>query len=1113
MARNITRGEVRESPWAGGAARWLLVVLCACLVAGSAQVAQAGCVNCVKYDSSNTNKTGAGGATTLSVSLTVPPATTCPDAMLLAVISVIGAAGPPKLKAPALASAAWGATTMTYEAGTDTFSSLANDQENLHVEMWTLPSPATGSGTLTFTLAGGASAQMVGGGVVMCSVAGVAARNATNNTSTEVEVLQTLTDASGRMYIDNCALDGDITAGLYRTPQQQENWNAATGTIPHSSSNVLGTSSRVAMIHAGLTYGYTFSASTYYACDAITFNPKGTTSVGLESFTAKAFRTGTVLTWKTGQEAGNLGYRLFREDDGQRVQVTPEIIAGSALSYPGSPLQAGYSYGWWDPEGRASSRYYLEDLEIGGPATLRGPFAPEGRTFEEHPVGLRNATPLSQVGGSQSLMTVKAAGVVALTPVFDRPVSPIRERDRRTQLLLAAGEGAKVVIRQEGWYRLTGAELAAAGVNYLGSNPETLRLFVNGSEQAIRVNAGGDGSFDAADSVEFYGVPLDTQSAGTQTYWLVQGTERGERIAVQGGAATAGKLFTSTYTAESRERLFYAGGVLNGATENFFGRVVTTKAAAMGLQIAGVDTGSQQSAKLEVAVEGFSNVPHEVQVSLNGEVVGRIAFAGKGRETLSVPVPVGLLVEGQNQIALLEVGNATAVSAAVYGRVSYPRVANARNDLLAFSLTPAEISGPARVSGFSEPAVRVFDVTNPGQVTELQGAVSKSAMNGYLVDFVPQFGGESVRHFVAIADRAALKTASISANRPSAWWKPENKADYVAIAYGSLIPALADLKALRESQGLKVAVVDVEDVYDEFGFGVKSPEAIQAFIRAAVSGWQVPPRFVLLVGDGSQDPRDYLGLGQDLIPTKLVDTKTVETASDDWMADVNGDGKPGVAIGRLPAKTPADVAAMVAKIVTHERAARGLDKALFVADTAVLTNFEEQNQGILGLVPPSVSVETANADSLGDAGTRGAILNSVRSGVDLVHYSGHGTIDHWRGNLLSVDDVPLLTNAERLPIVTVSNCLTGIFQEPLMEGLGKVLVKAPTAGAVAVWGSSGTTEVPGQVTMMTEFMRSAFVDESVKTLGEAIVRAKAAVADPDVRNTWILLGDPATRIH
>ncbi len=47
--------------------------------------------------------------------------------------------------------------------------------------------------------------------------------------------------------------------------------------------------------------------------------------------------------------------------------------------------------------------------------------------------------------------------------------------------------------------------------------------------------------------------------------------------------------------------------------------------------------------------------------------------------------------------------------------------------------------------------------------------------------------------------------------------------------------------------------------------------------------------------------------------------------------------------------------------------------------------------------------------------------------------------------------------------------------------------------------------------MNQELVRLLFQGSGL-TLGEAMVRAKAAVSDPDVRRTWILFGDPALRL-
>ena len=90
---------------------------------------------------------------------------------------------------------------------------------------------------------------------------------------------------------------------------------------------------------------------------------------------------------------------------------------------------------------------------------------------------------------------------------------------------------------------------------------------------------------------------------------------------------------------------------------------------------------------------------------------------------------------------------------------------------------------------------------------------------------------------------------------------------------------------------------------------------------------------MLLVGDASLDPRNYLGLGSfDLVPTKLIDTAFLETASDDWFVDFNGDGLPEMAVGRLPVRTVEEAQIVVSKIVGYEQSARRMREVLLVAD-------------------------------------------------------------------------------------------------------------------------------------------------------------------------------------
>jgi hypothetical protein len=89
-------------------------------------------------------------------------------------------------------------------------------------------------------------------------------------------------------------------------------------------------------------------------------------------------------------------------------------------------------------------------------------------------------------------------------------------------------------------------------------------------------------------------------------------------------------------------------------------------------------------------------------------------------------------------------------------------------------------------------------------------------------------------------------------------------------------------------------------------------------------------------------------------------------------------------------------------------------------------------------------------------------------------------------------------------------CLNGYFQDAALDSLAESLLKAD-GGAVAVWGSSGMTTPDIQSILNQQAYRMIF-NGTPLTIGEATARAKAAAVSGDVRRTWILLGDPTTRL-
>jgi hypothetical protein len=118
----------------------------------------------------------------------------------------------------------------------------------------------------------------------------------------------------------------------------------------------------------------------------------------------------------------------------------------------------------------------------------------------------------------------------------------------------------------------------------------------------------------------------------------------------------------------------------------------------------------------------------------------------------------------------------------------------------------------------------------------------------------------------------------------------------------------------------------------------------------------------------------------------------------------------------------------------------------------------------------------------------------------------------WAGNVLHVDYLEWLTSV-RLTTVLAMTCLNGYFQDPVQDSLGEVLLKTPAGGAVAVWASTGLTEMEPQIVIDRAVVQGLLATSPSPRLGDLILAATSATDDPDVRSTWVLLGDPTMRVR
>jgi hypothetical protein len=842
---------------------------------------------------------------------------------------------------------------------------------------------------------------------------------------------------------------------------------------------------------------------------SIGFSP---TAVTLASFNATSYWNGVALEWKTGYEANNLGFRIWREDGSKRTLVNHQLIAGSALtSGPHSVLQSGEVYYWWDALATKQSGYWLEDLDLDGSSTWHGPFyAIKHQVFAEQSRNYQPAPTLSQIAGNLTqLDTSRVVESVADAATFAKPdkLGKLNPNSELQYAFTGSGPGIegqpaiKLRVKREGLYRVAATQLFATGLSR-NADPARLQLITGGREIPMAL-VGVNGRLSDDSFVEFYGVGLDTPSTDTRVYWLIEGKQPGLRIAKATPSGIASPAQSFTQTVERRDRSIYFSGLPNGDEENFFGDIILSQPLDQTLSLANLYQAAAQPATLDITLQGVTRQAHRVAVQLNNNALGFIDFSSQHQGTARFTLPPALLLEGVNTVRLASLSGTNDVSLVDNIRISYQHKFAADNNALKFSV-PA--NQQHTITGFSTEDIRVFDVTNADAPVELIGKV-EPATAGFAVTVAAKGGG--LRSLLAVGADQAQTVVELKANQPSAL-KQTTGADFVIITSGSFFSAIEPLKEARSQNGYKVTVVDIEDIYDEFNFGNKSCAAIRDFLWFAKNKWRTPPRYLLLVGDATFDPRGYLGAGEfDIVPTKFVNTALMETASDDWFSDFNQDAIADLATGRLPVRTRDEAELVIGKILRANQA-QSPAKALLISDQNEGYDFEAASAQVHTILQPDFQVDEIKRGQVGTAAAKTQLLEALQEGRKFVNYSGHASVGLWRGNLLTASEARTLHN-DNLPLFIVMACLNGYYVDLTSESLAESLLKAEAGGGVGVWASSGLC-LPEQQAQMNRALYQVIIDGNDLTIGEATRRAKLATADSDIRKTWILFGDPTMKI-
>ncbi len=713
----------------------------------------------------------------------------------------------------------------------------------------------------------------------------------------------------------------------------------------------------------------------------------------------------------------------------------------------------------------------------------------------------------------------------------------------------------RIEVSQDGLYELDRNMLQAEDpdvINYLLSTFQLFEDFNLSAESEVAleiVDLDGDDHLDFRDLIRFYGRIPDEEElryTGTRVYWLVAGRQAGKRMATRSGTPGSGAIppdFPTTVHVEENHKYYWNLPELGGSDTHWYW-----------VYLVQTDPSSPLQRDYPVSTPDVSSESHEATVraklvnissssNVNPDHRAKLYLSNAAPATLITDQTwdgqIGVEVEGNVASSELNPGTNTVrleiylqpgvIADALYVdwfEMDYRRAFHAQDDRLTFT-RPTGYS-EYEITGFSDSDVGVYDITDPPNPVRLTGTQVNWRGTLRFSDATPT----ADKYVAVLLQKPALMEPDSLArvNAGTDLRAPANGANYLIITHADFTSAANQL-ATHRATDFTVRVVQVQDVYNQFGNGVLDPEAIHDFLAYAIDNWSPSPQYALLMGDGTYDYRDYLGEPRDnYIPPymAMVDPWLGETADENYYAAVSGaDIVPDLAVGRAPVNTLAEANAVVAKIISYEGALglQGLqsvpDSVMFVADNYEPArnagNFPRLADGLAAdCLPDSYTVQTIYyGETHGTAAAvKSAIISNINQGQRFGNYIGHAGVGEWADEgFFAVSDVGGLSNANKFPLVLGMTCLEGSFQDAVQDAVAEQLVRAANKGAIASWSPTGLGVATGHDKLSRGFYNALF-QQDARRLGAATVAGKVRLyntgSNLDLIHTFALVGDPAT---
>ena len=763
-------------------------------------------------------------------------------------------------------------------------------------------------------------------------------------------------------------------------------------------------------------------------------------------------------------------------------------------------------------------------------------------------------------GGSGSVKKLMARNV-QVGKVEYGSSSPGRAVSFASHSVLRSGDWYKVGVTESGVHAMGRSFLKELGVSVGSIDPTRIAVHGNGfgmlpfdnskarpddlKENAIAVEGGADGSFDAGDQILFYakGPHVWEQNSltarfeqrrhhytDTAWYFLRVGSASPDRVSTESKVTTApDETVEAVNVMEAHENdrtnLIESGRQWAGE------EIQDGSSKSVSFDVGRLEPGSKVHVRTRVLTRtlGLSN-SSSFGITVNGQTSKMLSVGGVNDNYLA---PQGNFAAttllhnvGSNENNVkVEVGfNGHAPSSKGWlDRI----VVNAERRL---ELEGAQMSF-RDTSSVGSGNIAEFRFYNSGQVEriwDISAPTNVRAMPFDKVNGSPRFRAkvDSLRHFVAF-DPDELPTPTSGGKVPNQDLHGNDHPDMVIVSGKAFMSSARELASFHRQRGLDVLTTDARKVYNEFSGGLRDVTAIKDLLRMfyvrAGTDSSLMPDHLLLMGDGSFANK-LPEMDQKSLPTYQSANSVNPTesyTSDDYFglldsmeADHTYD-LVDVGIGRLPVNSDEEAKDMVDKIKAYAKGDNGIsssgaacgpqagsvqdpnwrDLVVFVADDEDGNLHMQDAEDIAGKVRnlyPVMNLRKVYMDAFQQTTASGGerypevnerINERMAQGALIFNYIGHGGEDGLaHERVVTQKMIREWENMQNLPLFVTATCEFTRFDDHTFQSAGENVILNPNGGAIGLLSTTRVVYASQNKALNKELYQHALKSENGEPL-------------------------------